>query len=63
MAANMYDLDKYYFSPNGAKTTEDVKNERFVAFLVLAVLVGLTIGLPAFINLGKSLFGIQPVIY
>jgi len=58
-----YNLERYYFGPNGVTTADDVKRERYITLLVIVVLVVLAVGLPAFITLGKTLFEIQPIIY
>ena len=57
------DYEKMYFSPNEPKDKDAIKREKIVALLVFMVLVGLAVGLPLMVNIGRTLFEIQPVIY
>lgn len=64
-------LGKYRFIPKGRyfcpnddiKTAEDVRRERNVALWTLIAVFALAIGIPLLANLGKSIFGIEPIIY
>lgn len=57
------DFKKMYFPTNDVKDEDDVGRERIVTILVIMVLVGLAVGLPLVVNMGKTLFEIQPIIY
>ncbi len=63
MAYEYVDLERVYFSPCGKKTESDVRRERAVSVAFLLLLLILSIGVPLMVNIGKSLFEIQPVIY
>ncbi len=53
-----------YFSPNPEpRTMSDVRRERNVVLMVIVLVVILSVGIPFLANLGKSIFGITPVIY
>jgi hypothetical protein len=56
-------LERMYFAPNEPKDEGDVRRERTVILLVIALAAGLAVGLPLLVNLGKALFEIPPVIY
>jgi hypothetical protein len=56
-------LERLYFSPNPPKYESDIRRERLVTLFVLILLVGLSIGIPFMVNLGKSIFEVPPVIY
>ncbi len=53
-----------YFPPNtDIKTEADVRRERNVALLVVVLMVLLSVGIPFLANMGKTIFGIEPIIY
>ena len=45
------------------KTMEEVSAERDATLWLTILLTILSVGLPLFINLGKALFEVQPIIY
>jgi hypothetical protein len=57
------DLEKMYFSPNPPKYQSEVKRERLIILFVIILLMGLTVGIPLFVNIGKAIFEITPIIY
>ncbi len=56
-------FERMYFPANDVKDEDDVKRERIVVILIIMVLVGLAVGLPLMVNMGKTLFEIKPIIY
>lgn len=45
------------------KTSEDIPRERLVTLLVFILCWLLLLGVPALVNLGKTLFFVEPIIY
>ncbi len=63
MAFKDVNYERMYFPPNDVKDEGDVRRERAVTLMVIILLVLLAVGIPLFVNMGKALFEIQPVIY
>lgn len=63
MAFEYVDYERMYFSPNDVKDEGDVRRERAVTLLAIIFFVALAVGVPLFVNIGKTLFEIPPVIY
>ncbi len=63
MTFKYVDFERMYFSPNDIKDEGDVRQERAVTLLVMVLFLLLAVGLPLFVNMGKALFEIQPIIY
>jgi len=63
MPVKVFDPKHMYFQTNEPKTMEDIRRERIITLWFVFILVALSIGLPLFVNLGKAIFEIQPIIY
>jgi hypothetical protein len=55
--------DDFTFETCEQKTAEDIPRERIVSLIALLICWFLVLGIPALVNLGKSLFYVEPVIY
>ena len=55
--------DDFTFEIGEQKTAKDIPRERLITLIAIIICWFLIVGIPALVNLGKTLFYVEPVIY
>jgi hypothetical protein len=55
--------DDFTFETCEQKVAEDIPRERLITIIAFIICWFLIVGLPALVNLGKTLFRVEPIIY
>jgi hypothetical protein len=55
--------DDFTFETCEQKTADDIPRERLITLLSVLICAFLIIGIPFLVNLGKTLFYVEPIIY
>lgn len=55
--------DDFTFETCEQKTADDIPRERLITLLAVLICTFLIIGIPFLVNLGKTLFYVEPIIY
>lgn len=55
--------DDFSFEIGEQKTAEEIPRERLITIIAFIICWFLILGIPALVNLGKTLFYVEPIIY